>query len=83
MSDLPSREHINKRIGGLAAGRLVDEWAIAGAYGLGELKTEAEWREAINYEAAADVWADRADWSGYSAIEAATDAVVAAIGDTE
>lgn len=53
MSNLPSRGHINERIGGLGAGKLIDEWAIAGAYGLGELKTEAEWRDTIDYEAAA------------------------------
>ncbi len=47
MSDLPSREEINERIGGLGTGKLTGAWAVAGAYGLGELKTKTEWREAM------------------------------------
>ncbi len=59
----------------------MEEWAIVAAYTSKELKTEAEWREAIDYEAAAEaleVWADQlADKAGrWSATVAAVDAAV-------
>ncbi len=54
---LPSRQWFRDHAGVMLDTTLEDgeeEWVIVGAYASGDLKTEAEWREVIDYEAATD-----------------------------
>jgi hypothetical protein len=70
MSDLPNREE---------ARSLVDSQEIFWAWREGELRTDAEWREAIDYEAMRAEW-DECTRTGVSLPDALVRVVDAALG---
>ena len=84
MSDLPSRESVRPDGGGVGSWRAVIE-----AYVSRELKTEAERREAIDYQAASKALHELSsnDWTlemdDGDTFDAACAIVDAAIGDSE
>ncbi len=89
---LPSRELVQSWID--HAGRLaghpgsIDEWTIAAAYASGELKTEVEWRDTIDWKAlrlaiAPLIRADRNTMTLRQATDAALNVVAAALGGTD